>query len=62
MPVSGLVVSLAENSDLRQQAIDEINQESRIEVGVIESQRMSIVMDTTSSEEDKRLWNWLNAY
>ena len=59
MPVSGLVVSLAESPELRQLAIDAIDQESRIDIGVIESQRMSIAVDTHSSEEDKELWQWL---
>lgn len=59
MPVSGLVVSLVEASELRQEAIGEIRQESRIEIGVIQSQRMSVVIDTTSSDEDKELWHWL---
>lgn len=59
MPVSGLVVSLAEEPELRQLAIDAIGRESRIEIGSIHSNRMAIVIDTASSDEDKQLWNWL---
>ena len=59
MPVSGLVVSLTDQPALRQQAIDAMGQEPRIEVGMIKQQRMSVVMDTSSSDEDKELWTWL---
>ena len=61
MPVSGLVVSLANEPNLRETAIDAIRQESQIEIGVINSLRMAVVVDTPSSEEDKEIWNWLNA-
>lgn len=61
MPVSGLVISLSENHQWRQAAIDAIGDEPRIEIGVIESGRMSVVMDTADSEEDKQLWNWLSS-
>ena len=59
MPISGLIVSLAPEDASRHQAIDAIESEPRIDVGVIESLRMSIVVDTKSSEEDKVVWNWL---
>ena len=61
MPVSGLVVSLAEEQQLREHAMDASRREPRIEVGAIESGRMAIVIDTTSTEEDKQLWNWLSS-
>ena len=61
MPVSGLVVSLANEPNLRETAIDAIRQESQIEIGVINSLRMAVVVDTPSSEEDKEIWTWLNA-
>ncbi len=61
MPVSGLVVSLSDQHALREATIDTILQESRIGVGVIQSQRMAVVVDTPTREEDKEIWNWLNA-
>ena len=60
MPVSGLVVSLSDRDDARENAIAAIRQESRIEIGAIHSRRMAVVMDTDSSDEDKELWNWLS--
>ncbi|MGB7345549.1 MAG: hypothetical protein WBD20_15150 [Pirellulaceae bacterium] len=59
MPISGLIVSLAEQDTLRDDAIEAIRLEPRIDIGVIDSQRMSIVVDTKSIDEDKQVWNWL---
>ncbi len=59
MPISGLVVSLTNQHDLRENAINAIREESRIEVGVVDGQRIPIVVDTSSAEEDKAIWNWL---
>ena len=60
MPVSGLVVTLSEQVELRAAAIDSIRNERRIEIGESTPQRLAIVMDTQSTEEDRTLWNWLN--
>ena len=59
MPVSGLVVSLSNQPDLRQNAWESMRADPRIEVGLIEAQRVAIVVDTASNEEDKTIWNWL---
>lgn len=61
MPVSGLVVSLKNDPRLRAEALDAIQGESCIEVGVIEGRRMAIVVDTDSTDDDKRLWCWLGS-
>lgn len=61
MPVSGLVVSLADDPALREQTIATIGRESRIEIGSLEFQRMAIVIDTVSTDEDKQLWHWLTS-
>ena len=60
MPVSGLVVSFAADAQLRESAIQLIRSEPRIEVGTFAHNKLAIVVDTTSSEEDKQLWEWLN--
>ena len=59
MPVSGLVVSLSNDVEARAQALAAIEQESRLECGVIESNRMAVVVDSHSADEDKELWAWL---
>ncbi len=61
MPISGLVVSLSDQAELREQAVRAIEQEPRIEVGALASHRLAIVVDTASSEQDKELWHWLTS-
>lgn len=61
MPVSGLVVSLVSDPQLRKEAIASIRSEPRIEIGVIEGRRMAIVLDTESTDADKQLWCWLSS-
>ncbi len=61
MPVSGLVVSLKSDPQLREQTIAAIRNEKRIEIGVVQSHRMAIVLDTASLGDDKLLWCWLSS-
>lgn len=61
MPVSGLVVSLSDEPQTRADALAVIGQEARIAMGVLEVNRLAIVLDTASTEEDCRLWDWLNS-
>ena len=61
MPVSGLVVSLSDEPQSRAEALAVIGREARITVGVLEANRLAIVLDTPSSEEDRRLWEWLGS-
>ena len=61
MPISGLVVSLGSDPDLRKETLEIIAAEPQIEVGVLKSNRLAIVLDTPDSEEDKRLWCWLSS-
>lgn len=61
MPVSGLVVSLKSDPRLREEAIQAIRGESCIEVGVIAGRKMAIVVDTNSTDDDKRIWCWLGS-
>lgn len=59
MPVSGLVVSLAHEPELRDRAVEAVRNDPRFDVGVLRSSRMAVVCDTSSSEEDKQAWHWL---
>ena len=61
MPVSGLVVSLSDEPQPRAESLALIGREPRITVGVVEANRLAIVVDTASSEEDRRLWEWLGS-
>jgi hypothetical protein len=61
MPVSGLVVSLSDEPQRRAEALAVIGREARITMGVLEANRLAIVLDTASSEEDRQLWDWLGS-
>jgi len=61
MPVSGLVLSLRDEPQLRAETLAVMGGDSRITVGVCEGNRLAIVLDTCSSEEDQRLWAWLES-
>ena len=61
MPVSGLVVSLSEGSQLRAEALSAIRRETRITMGDMAANRLALVLDTASSEEDRQLWDWLGS-
>lgn len=61
MPVSGLVVSLRDEPQLRAEALAAIRREARITIGPFEANRLAIVVDTASSDEDRQLWDWLGS-
>ena len=61
MPVSGLVITLTHDTLQREAAIGAIRSDRRIEIGTIGSSKMAIVVDTPSSDDDKQLWEWLQA-
>jgi nitrate reductase NapAB chaperone NapD len=61
MPVSGLVVTLTPEPRRREEALAAIGREPCIEVGASEAGRLAIVVDTVSSEDDRQVWEWLNA-
>ena len=61
MPVSGLVISLCDGPEPRAEALSAIRQETRITMGDLVANRLAIVLDTASSEEDRQLWGWLGS-
>jgi hypothetical protein len=61
MPVSGLVVTLPEDPLSRGEALSRISGDQRLTMGVCEGNRLALVMDTHSSEEDRQLWDWLGS-
>lgn len=60
MPISGLVVTLAEKPNDRASALMSLAAEARIEVGEIVGSRVPIVVETPSAEEDRQVWGWLH--
>ena len=59
MPVSGLVVSLSDEPQLRADALSVIGREPRITMGICEENRLAIVVETVNSDQDRQLWEWL---
>lgn len=58
MPISGLVVALADDA-LGQQSADRIAAAPQIEVGRRTAHKLAVVVETASSDEDRDLWQWL---
>jgi hypothetical protein len=61
MPVSGLVVSLCQEPQARAEAIEAIGREPRITMGTQEGNRLAVVLDTDSSQQDQQIWQWLRS-
>ena len=59
MPVSGLVVSLRDDPQLRRETLTMIGNERRITMGALEANRLAVVLDTASGDEDGQVWDWL---
>lgn len=61
MPVSGLVLTLEADDERREGALAALRRCASIEVGERHGQRLPIVVDTESSDEDKAVWEWLRS-
>ena len=61
MPVSGLVVFLVDEQQLRADTLAAIDREARITMGAEEGNRLAIVLDTASNDEDRQLRDWLGS-
>lgn len=61
MPVSGLVVVLSEDQEMRRSAIGAMQQQPAITLGDQLANRLAVVLDTESKSEDQQMWNWLHS-
>lgn len=61
MPVSGLAITLSSDARAAAECLRALETESRIELGPRHGNRLAIVTETQSQEEDKALWAWLDA-
>ena len=61
MPISGLVVVLSGDLPSRASAIDALEREPVLTMGVLQANRQAIVLETDSQEEDQRIWAWLHS-
>ena len=59
MPISGLVVVFESSEALSDQVLQQLFEHTAIEVGKRELDRVAIVVDSTSKEHDRQIWEWL---
>ena len=60
MPVSGLVVVLADEADLRAAAVRAMELDRSIELGPVHGNRLALIVETPSGQEDRRVWDMLH--
>lgn len=61
MPISGLVISLTGEAQLRARALATIREHPSIEVGDAHGSRIPIVVDTANQEADLEVYEWLGS-
>lgn len=59
MPISGLVVVFESSEALSDQVLQQLFEHTAIEVGKRELDRVAIVVDSTSQDHDRQIWEWL---
>ena len=65
MPVSGVVVTLAQSADAADLAVQWIRSDERFALGEPQGasdRRLPVTIDTASSTEDQRCWEQLQAH
>lgn len=61
MPVSGLVITLAEDSSAMRHALTAMLQSGRVELGARDGRKLAAVLDTPTEQANKDAWQWLSA-
>lgn len=61
MPVSGVVVTFTHDAEARDRALAALRRDRSVELGRRDGVRIAAVLDTPSEDENRRLWQWLNA-
>ncbi|MCA9290767.1 MAG: hypothetical protein KDA25_06540 [Phycisphaerales bacterium] len=60
MPISGLVLTLADDHDDRRAALRALRACGAFELGADDDRRVPAVMETRSDDEQRRWWRWLD--
>lgn len=60
MPICGYSVLLTERDEPAQRALELMQSDRRLEIGIRAGRRVAVVGETDSPDDDRRLWNWLN--
>jgi hypothetical protein len=61
MPISGLVVTLAEDQAAQDAAVAAMSAHPAIEIGTRSFNQMPVVVETVDEEQDRLIWEWLHA-
>jgi nitrate reductase NapAB chaperone NapD len=61
VPISGLVVVFESSEALSDQRVQQLAEHAAIEVGERQRDRVAIVVDSTSKDQDRQVWEWLQS-
>ena len=61
MPISGLVITLADDAARRDAALAALRDHAAIDLGPQTGSRVPIVVETASDDEDRQVWEWLQS-
>ena len=62
MPISGLILTLADQPQEAEQALRDLAGDKRFELGPRTGQRQPVTLATQDSAEDKDCWHWLQSH
>jgi hypothetical protein len=61
MPISGLVVTLADDSAAREVSLAAMREHPALEIGELNCGRVPVVVDSADEMEDRLVWDWLHS-
>jgi hypothetical protein len=61
VPISGLVVTLVDDSSAREATLAVLREHPALEIGEITSGRVPVVVESLDEEEDRLVWEWLHS-
>jgi nitrate reductase NapAB chaperone NapD len=61
MPISGLVITLADDAARRDAALVALRQHAAITLGTQADARLPVVVETASDDEDRQVWEWMHS-
>ena len=62
MPVSGLLVTLVGDPSIQNRTLSSLARHDNLEIGRAVANRVPVVVDTESSDDDQEVWHWLTGH
>jgi nitrate reductase NapAB chaperone NapD len=59
MPISGLVITFKQAVGLCEQTAELLRAHAAIELGAADGNKLAIVVESASKEQDQEIWNWV---